>query len=63
MAHAPGGAHPSYALGYSQRDNDYYVAWDAISRDREQFRRWLATDVLGATDPAGLASAAAGEEG
>ena len=63
MAHAPGGAHPSYALGYSQRDNDYYVAWDAISRDRERFRRWLATDVLGARDPAGLASAAAGEEG
>ncbi|HKA97140.1 MAG TPA: CoA-transferase, partial [Streptosporangiaceae bacterium] len=34
IAHAPGGAHPSYALGYSQRDNDFYVAWDAISRER-----------------------------
>jgi glutaconate CoA-transferase, subunit A len=38
---APGGAHPSYALGYSVRDNDYYVAWDAIARDRETFTRWL----------------------
>ena len=63
IAHAPGGAHPSYALGYSQRDNDYYVAWDAISRDRERFVRWLKTDVFGAPDPPGLAGAGAGEEG
>src|SRR5215471_1888160 len=63
VAQAPGGAHPSYALGYSQRDNDYYVAWDAISRDRERFVRWLKTDVFGAPDPPGLAGAGAGEEG
>jgi glutaconate CoA-transferase, subunit A len=41
VALAPGGAHPSYALGYSVRDNDFYVAWDAISRDRGAFGRWL----------------------
>jgi glutaconate CoA-transferase subunit A len=41
VAQARGGAHPSYALGYSIRDNDYYVAWDAIARDRETFSRWL----------------------
>ena len=41
VAHAPGGAQPSYALGYSVRDNDYYVAWDAIGRDRDAFTRWL----------------------
>jgi glutaconate CoA-transferase subunit A len=41
VAQARGGAHPSYALGYSIRDNDYYVAWDAIARDREAFTRWL----------------------
>jgi glutaconate CoA-transferase, subunit A len=41
VAHAPNGAHPSYALGYSVRDNDYYVAWDAIGRDRDAFARWL----------------------
>jgi glutaconate CoA-transferase subunit A len=46
VALAPGGAHPSYALGYSVRDNDFYVAWDAISRDREAFRRWLAEHVV-----------------
>ena len=34
----PGGAHPSYAHGYYARDNAFYVAWDAISRDRDTFR-------------------------
>ena len=33
----PGGAHPSYAAGYSTRDNDFYLAWDEISRDRDRF--------------------------
>ncbi len=38
----PGGAHPSYAHGYSERDNDYYAAWDAIGRDRDAFATWVA---------------------
>ena len=42
VAVAPGGAHPSYAQGYSTRDNDFYRAWDEIGRDRETFARWLA---------------------
>ncbi|MFD7658870.1 CoA transferase subunit A [Actinosynnema sp. NPDC059797] len=42
VAEVPGGAHPSYAQGYSERDNDYYAAWDAISRDRDRFGEWLA---------------------
>jgi len=41
VAAVPGGAHPSYALDYSARDNDFYVAWDAISRDRTIFASWL----------------------
>jgi glutaconate CoA-transferase, subunit A len=41
VAPVPHGAHPSYALGYYPRDNSYYVEWDAISRDRDTFRRWL----------------------
>jgi glutaconate CoA-transferase subunit A len=48
VALAPGGAHPSYALGYSERDNDYYVAWDPIGRDRDAFQRWLDTEIFGA---------------
>ena len=37
----PGGAAPSYAQGYYDRDNAAYRAWDAISRDRATFGRWL----------------------
>jgi glutaconate CoA-transferase, subunit A len=58
VAAAPGGAHPSYALGYSSRDNETYVAWTAISRDRERFRQWLETEVLGRAQ-----TAAAGQAG
>jgi glutaconate CoA-transferase subunit A len=46
VAAVPGGAHPSYAQGYSDRDNEYYKAWDAISRDRESFASWLKENVL-----------------
>ena len=46
VCHVPGGAHPSYAHGYSTRDNDFYVAWDPISRDREAFLRWMAANVI-----------------
>ncbi|MEN8650552.1 CoA-transferase [Streptomyces sp. 21So2-11] len=41
----PGGAHPSYASGYSVRDNDFYQAWDLIARDRDTFTRWIETHV------------------
>src|SRR3954468_22983315 len=37
VAPAPGGAHPSYAHGYYDRDNAFYVEWDEISRDRDRF--------------------------
>ncbi len=48
VAEVPGGAHPSYAAGYSQRDNGFYEAWDAISRDRDGFVRWMQANVLDA---------------
>jgi len=43
VAVAPRGAAPSYAHGYYDRDNAAYREWDAISRDREAFSRWLRT--------------------
>jgi glutaconate CoA-transferase, subunit A len=46
VAVAPGGAHPSYAHGYYDRDNAFYVAWDEISRDRDTFAEWMQTHVL-----------------
>jgi glutaconate CoA-transferase subunit A len=48
IAVVPDGAQPSYALGYYDRDNDFYAAWDAISRDRTRFQAWLAQHVFGA---------------
>ena len=47
---APGGAHPSYAHGYYDRDNAFYVEWDAISRDRETFAAWMERHVLETAD-------------
>ncbi|HEX3778823.1 MAG TPA: CoA-transferase [Pseudonocardiaceae bacterium] len=47
VAVAPGGARPSYAYGYYERDNEAYRAWDAIGRDREAFTGWL-TELTGA---------------
>ena len=42
----PGGAHPSYAHGYYKRDNAFYIAWDAISRDRGTFLAWMEENVM-----------------
>jgi glutaconate CoA-transferase subunit A len=41
VAVVPGGARPSYAHGYYERDNAYYRAWDEISRDRDRFQAWV----------------------
>jgi glutaconate CoA-transferase subunit A len=46
VAHVPGGAHPSYAAGHSVRDNDFYEAWDPVSRDRDAFLAWIKEHVL-----------------
>jgi glutaconate CoA-transferase, subunit A len=46
VAPAPGGAHPSYAHGYYERDNAFYVQWDDISRDRDRFQEWMRQNVL-----------------
>lgn len=48
IAVVPGGAHPSYAHGYSERDNDFYVTWEEISRDRESFDAWMQANIHGA---------------
>ena len=46
------GAHPSYAAGYYDRDNDFYVRWADISRDRDGFSEWMRRHVLETTDVA-----------
>jgi len=49
----PWGAHPSYAQGYYDRDNEFYVAWENISRDPDQVARYLDEFVYGVSDRAG----------
>ena len=51
VALAPGGASPSYAHGITERDNAFYRAWDAISRDRDRFTAWMDEHVLSAGVP------------
>ncbi len=50
VCEVPGGAHPSYAQGYSKRDNAFYLAWDGISRDRDRFSAWIDRHVRGTAD-------------
>jgi glutaconate CoA-transferase subunit A len=49
VALAPGGSQPSYSLDITERDNDFYMRWDAISRDRDAFTSWIDTHVRGKT--------------
>ena len=45
VVEAPGGSQPSYSLGITERDNDFYVEWDRLSRDRDEFRAWMEEHV------------------
>lgn len=47
VAHVPGGAQPSYAHDYYERDNRFYKEWDEIARDRSRFIEWLDRHVYG----------------
>ena len=46
----PGGAFPSYAHGYYERDNKFYLDWDAVSRDRDVFLTWIKKHILETED-------------
>ncbi len=52
VSEVPNGAHPSYAHGYTRRDNAFYRSWDGISRDRELFLQWIDRHVRGTADMA-----------
>ncbi len=41
VAEVPGGAKPSYAQDYYDRDNEAYREWDAVSKDPDRFADWL----------------------
>jgi glutaconate CoA-transferase subunit A len=48
----PFGCHPSYAQGYYDRDNDFYIRWREISRDLARFNSYLDEWVYGVRDRA-----------
>lgn len=43
----PFAAHPSYALGYYDRDNDFYVEWAKISKEKAGMDRYLDEWIYG----------------
>jgi glutaconate CoA-transferase subunit A len=48
----PWGAHPSYAQGYYDRDNDFYLRWEPISRDPARLAAYLQEFVYATPDRA-----------
>jgi glutaconate CoA-transferase, subunit A len=49
ICEVPGGAHPSYAHGYYDRDNKSYLDWDKIAAERDSFQAWMQDNVLNAS--------------
>jgi glutaconate CoA-transferase, subunit A len=47
VCHVPGAAHPSYAQGYYDRDNDFYLKWDKISENPDLVKAYLDEWVYG----------------
>jgi glutaconate CoA-transferase subunit A len=43
----PGACHPSYAQGYYDRDNRFYLDWDTVAREAATFDAWLDEWVYG----------------
>jgi len=50
VCHVPFACHPSYAQGYYDRDNEFYLAWDKISESRDETRLWMDNWVYGLKD-------------
>ena len=50
VCHVPFACHPSYAQGYYDRDNEFYLAWDKISESAESVKGYLDEWVYGVKD-------------
>lgn len=53
VCHVPYCAHPSYTQGYYDRDNEFYLQWDEISKSRQKVQAYLEEWVFGVADRAG----------
>ncbi len=50
VCHVPYAAHPSYAQGYYDRDNEFYLEWERISQSEQAVQAWLEEWVYGVED-------------
>ncbi len=50
VCHVPFACHPSYAQGYYDRDNDFYLSWDKFSESSEAINQYLDEWVYGVKD-------------
>jgi glutaconate CoA-transferase subunit A len=50
VCHVPYACHPSYAQGYYDRDNEFYMKWDEVSSSEEAVKAWLDEWVYGVKD-------------
>lgn len=50
VCHVPFCSHPSYTQGYYDRDNDFYLEWDEISKNQEGIQAYLDEWVFGVKD-------------
>jgi len=50
VCHVPYACHPSYAQGYYNRDNEFYLAWDKISESADSVKAWLDEWIYGVKD-------------
>ena len=46
----PFAAHPSYAQGYHDRENQFYVDWYKISKDQASMDRYISEQIFGVSD-------------
>jgi glutaconate CoA-transferase subunit A len=63
VVHEPFGCHPSYAQGFYDRDNGFYVAWRDVSKNRASFEAYLEEWVYGVEDRTEYASRMAARRG
>jgi len=52
VVHEPLGAHPSYSQGFYDRDNEFYLMWDEVSREAAPTEAWLKEWVYDVPDRA-----------
>ena len=50
VCHVPFACHPSYAQGYYDRDNEFYLSWDKVSESTELTKQYLDEWVYGVKD-------------